>query len=221
MEIGLARAWPLLLLLLANADDAKVRSWKSPDGQQLYLAVAAPEHGGDRLYYFQNDATRTCYTFSVAGRWKLDESNGTMVSEDGRGSLGQSVQSASELGVAPGADLVGAAIAGYQRQFTESLAALAGKKDKAKPQPTFAVEPFEVRGRTAVKWTASAEGKRKGRDVVIRQHEVLVDLAPGWVLALEAADDVAREAIESLGTAASPECYGPFLREHFPQLEHP
>jgi hypothetical protein len=38
------------------------------------------------------------------------------------------------------------------------------------------------------------------------------------VLAIEASDDVAREVVDTLGVAAAPDCYLPFIRQNFPQV---
>jgi hypothetical protein len=203
----------------AGVDSAAVTYWLSPDQKELYVAVATPaDRAGDRLYYFNNDASRRCYTFTVAGRWKLDSTSGTMSSDDGRGSLGQSVQGARDLKARGDADLVAAAIEAYERQFTESLAALSGQGFEITAKATFSAAPFETSARKATKWTASARAQRHGREASINQHEVIVEVSPGWVLAIEARDDVAREAIESLGTAAPPDCYWPLIRERFPQV---
>jgi hypothetical protein len=206
----------------ADVDSAAVTYWLSPDQRQLYVAVTTPaDKAGDRLYYFGNDASRLCYTFTVAGRWKLDETSDTLSSDAGRGSLGQSLQGARDLAASDDTDLVSAAIKSYERQFTESLTALSGQGFEITTQATFSVIPFKTAARKAMKWTASARAQRHGREAAINQHEVIVEITPGWVLAIEANDDVAREAIESLGTAAPPECYWPLIREHFPQVKRP
>ena len=194
----------------------------SPDQRQLYVAAtAAADKGGSRLYYFSNDASRLCYTFTVSGRWKLDEATGAMSSDDGRGSLGQSVLAASELEVAEDADLIAAAIKSYEHRFKQSVAELSGQGFETKQDATFTAAPFKTSARKSVQWTASARAQKQGREAAIRQHEVFVEAARGWVLAIEANDDVAREAIESLGTSRPPECYWPFIREHFPQVKPP
>ena len=212
-------AWPLA------ASDKKVVElsyWKSSDGMELFLAAAAPvEAGGPRLYFFSNDASRVCYTFTVAGSWKFDKATGVMQSEDGRGNLGQTLLGPDKLGTGSGPELVRAAIQSYQAQFPGILSSLAAQGVKGISQPDYSVETFPVAGREAVKWTARATGRTKGQDASIGQHEVFVEVVPGWVLALEARDDVAREAIESLGTAEPPDCYWPFLREHFPAISAP
>lgn len=225
------RAKGLLLLVAASAawsaaaideQAVEVGYWTSPDGMELYLAAAAPaESGGPRLYYFNNDTSRLCYTFSVAGSWRLDEATGVMQSTDGRGSLGQSIQGPDELGTGSGREPVEAAITSYQSAFAERLHALAAQGVKGISAPAYAVEAFTAAGREAVKWTAHATARLQGREANIRQHEVFVEVLPGWVLALETQDAVAREAIESLGTAAAPDCYWPFIREHFPTVPTP
>lgn len=193
--------------------------WMSPDGIELYVAaVPQVQRGGPRLYYFSNDTRRLCYTFAVSGSWILDDASGKMQSRDGRGSLGQSVQGPDELGAGSGTELVRAAIESYQSLFLDRLSALAQQGLKAMSGPSYSVEPFTVTGRDAVKWTAHAAGRMNGRDANIRLNEVFVEVLPGWVLAIEARDDVAREAIESLGTAKAPDCFWPLIREQFPAI---
>jgi len=201
---------------------AEISYWTSPDGMELYLAAAVPaESGGPRLYYFNNDTSRLCYTFTVAGAWRLDEATGVMQSTDGRGSLGQSIQGPDELGTGSGREPVEAAITSYQSAFAERLQALAAQGVQRISAPAYSVEAFAAAGHEAVKWTAQASARLQGREATIRQHEVFVEVVPGWVLALETQDAVAREAIETLGTAAAPNCYWPFIREHFPTVPTP
>ena len=210
------------MLSTRGADSVEVKYWLSPDQRQLYLAATAPaDKGGGRLYYFNNDASRLCYTFAVSGRWKLDETTGVMSSDDRKGSLGQSVLGARELKVAEDADLIAAAIKSYEHRFTESVADLSGQGFETKQEPVFTTAPFETSARKSVQWTGSARAQKQGREAAIRQREVFVEAARGWVLTIEANDDVAREAIESLGTSRAPQCYWPFIREHFPQVKRP
>ena len=212
--------WPVLFA--RGADSVEVTYWLSPDQQQLYLAATAPaDKGGSRLYYFNNDASRFCYTFTVSGRWKLDEMTGVMLSDDGKGSLGQSVLGVKELEVAEDADLIAAAIKSYEHRFAESVAELSDQGFETKQEAAFTIAPFKTSARKSVEWTGSARAKKQGREAAIRQREVFVEAARGWVLAIEANDDVAREAIESLGTSRPPDCYWPFIREHFPQVKSP
>jgi hypothetical protein len=206
------QAWPA-----RGADTVEVTYWLSPDQRELYVATTTP--GGSRLYYFNNDTSRLCYTFTVSGRWKLDEKSRVMSSADGKGSLGQSVKSAKDLDAVGDGDLIAAAIKSYERQFAESVAALAAQGFETKDKATFTTAPFDTSTRKSVQWTASAVSQRQGRDAAIREREVLAEIDREWVLAIEASDDVAREAIESLGTARPPECYWPFIREHFPQVK--
>lgn len=206
----------------ADKKPAEFRYWTSPNGMELYLAATGPaESGGPRLYYFSNDASSVCYTFTVSGPWTLDESIGKMLSEDDRGSLGKSVLGPDELGTGSGPEVVRAAIESYQSQFVESLSALAEQGFKEISKPDYSIEPFPAAGRKAVKWTAHATGRLKGQRANIRQNQVFVEVVPGWVLALESRDDVAREAIESLGTAQPPDCYWPYIHEHFPWVPTP
>jgi len=210
--------------LVAAADEKPVefRYWTSPDGMELYLAATDPaESGGPRLYYFSNDTSSVCYTFTVSGPWTLDESTGKMQSEDDRGSLGKSVLGPDELGIGSGPELVGAAIESYQSQFAESLSTLAEQGFKEISKPGYSTEPFPAAGREAVKWMAHATGSLKGQRANIRQNQVFVEVVPGWILAVESRDDVAREAIESLGTAQPPDCYWPYIHEHFPLMPTP
>lgn len=208
------RAW--------GADSVEVTYWLSPDQQQLYVAATArADKGGSRLYYFNNEANRLCYTFTVSGRWKLDETTGVMLSDDGKGSLGQSVLGARELDVTEDADLIAAAIKSYEHRFAESVEELSDQGFETKQGVAFTTAPFETSARKSVEWTGAARARKEGREAAIRQHEVFVEAARGWVLAIEANDDVAREAIESLGTSQPPDCYWPFIREHFPQVPIP
>lgn len=212
-------AWPIAA---SDKDAVEFRHWKSPDSMELFLVSAAPaEAGGPRLYFFSNNATRVCYTFTVAGSWTFDKASGVMRSDDGRGSLGKDLLGPEKLVKDGGPELVRAAIQSYQAQFHETLLALASQGVKRISQPDYSVETFSVAGREAVKWTARATGQIKGQDASIAQHNFFVEVVPGWVLVIEARDDVAREAIESLGTAEPPDCYWPFLREHFPAVSPP
>lgn len=212
-------AWPIAA---SDEDAVDVRYWKGADGMEIFLASAAPvEVGGPRLYFFSNDASRVCYTFTVAGSWAFDQTTGTMLSEDGRGHLGKVLLGPGKLGKGSGSELVKAAILGYQTQFRENLASLAAQGVKDISQPDYSVERIPVTGREALKWTARAIGRIKGQAASIVQHEIFVEVVPGWVLVLEARDDVAREVVESLGTAEPPDCYWPFLREHFPAVSAP
>ena len=212
-------AWPVAA---GDAKEVDVRFYNSPDGMEVYVVAAAPaELGGPRLYYFSNDASRICYTFTVAGSWKLDKVTGQMQSEDGRGRLGQKLLGPDELGTGSGPELVKAAIEIHQAWFAENLSSLAAQGVKGISQPVYSAATFPAAGHEAVNWTALATGRIKGQDASIGQREVLVEVVPGWVLALEARDDVAREAIESLGTAEPPDCYRPFIRKHFPAIPVP
>jgi hypothetical protein len=204
------------------ADSVAVQYWLSPDGQQLYVKTAPKDRpAAVRLYYFNNEAGRLCYTFTVPGGWQLDEATGAMRSDDGKLSLGQSVQNARDLNAAKGANLVDAAVNAYQRQFSESLAALSGHGFKIARGPEFTTGPFETTGRKAVKWAASAVATKDGNDTLIKQNEVLVEVVTGWLFAIESSDDVARAALGSFATAPPPDCFWPFIREHFPQIKKP
>lgn len=208
--------WPTTFA--GAADPVHVNYWLSPDKQELYVAVTVPaDKSGGQLYYFNNDASRLCYTFVVSGRWRLGERTGRMSSDDGKGSLGHSVESARDLEVAEDADLIAAAIKSYEHRFTRSVIAPSGQT----PEATFTTTPFKTSARRSVQWTGTAQVQRQGRKLDMRMREVFVEVAKGWVLVVEASDDVAREAIESLGTARPPECYWPFIGEHFPQLKKP
>ena len=197
----------------------KVQYWFSPDKKELYLALPpAPDQTSGHLYYFNSDATRLCYTFTVSGRWVLDPATGVMMSKDRGSSLAQSADSVGELGVEENSNLVDAKVRWFQDRFK------AGRKElpasQSSSEPVFEVESCNSPSRpSCVKFKATAEGQFAGMPALQVMRAMIVEVAPGWVFAIEAKDDVALEAVESLSTTSDPECYGPFIREQFPQLK--
>ncbi len=196
----------------------KVKYWLSPDKQQVALFFSARDQVIRRLYYFNNDASRLCYTFTVSGQWTIDPVTGFFSSKDRQYSFGQSADSADDLGVERDANLIEAKIRSFKDNFRDL------RKNLPAPQPT--TEPtFEVEScnsptrPSCVKFEATAEVQVQGLKGLQRMKAMIVEAAPGWVFSVTAEDEVALEAVESLSTTSDPDCYWPFIREQFPQLK--
>lgn len=202
-------------------EPVEIQYWFSPDRTELYIAaVVSSDPAASRLYYFNNDSARLCYTFTVSGRWTLDPATGSMSSSDGKGSLGQGTHSAEDLDVASGVNLVEAELRWNHSLFSEALETWCRRERQVCPEPGYSSEPCQSVSRpSCIKWKAAAAMERQGRETRFKQQGVIVEAAPGWVLSIEATDDVALEAVESLRTAPGPECFWPFIEEHFPQLK--
>jgi hypothetical protein len=216
--VGLAALCCSVTVLGDATKPVKVKQWLSPDKKQIALAFSARDQASGRLYYFNNDASRLCYTFTVSGQWIIDPATGFFSSKDRRDSLGQSADSTDDLGVEPNANVVEAKIRSFQDVFRDMRKNLPAPQPTA--EPTFEVESCNSPTRpSCVKFEATAEVQVEGLKGLQRMTAMIVEAAPGWAFSVVATDDVALEAVESLSTTSDPDCYWPFIREQFPQLK--
>lgn len=191
----------------------EVSFWSSADQKEIYISASpspiAPE---GRLYYFSNDASRLCYTFTVPGEWALEPETGLLVSKDRQSRMGKTLESAKELGVSGDGSLVDVKVERLKTFFTLHGYELIS-------MPCFTTESCGVSSRPdCVIFTAEAECRIQGAPTTQKLHAMIVEVTPGWILSVSAPDEIAREAVASLATTSDPECYRPFIRENFPQL---
>jgi hypothetical protein len=216
--VGLAALCCSVTVLGDATKPVRVKYWLSPDEQQVALSFAARDQAIGRLYYFNNDASRLCYTFTVSGQWIIDPATGFFSSKDRRHRFGQSADSAHDLGVEQNGNLIEAKIRSFKDDFRDM------RKNLPAPQPTteptFDVESCNSPTRpSCVKFQATIEVQVQGLKGLQRLKAMIVEAAPGWVFAVTAEDDVALEAVESLSTTSDPGCYWSFIREQVPQLK--
>jgi hypothetical protein len=216
--VGLAALCCAVTVLGDATKPVKAKSWLSPDKKQVALFFSARDQDFGRLYYFNNDASRLCYTFTVSGQWTIDPVTGFFSSKNRRDSLGQSADSADDLGVEQNANLIEAKIRSFKDLFMDMRKNLPGPQPTT--EPTFEVQSCNSPTRpSCVKFQATAEVQVQGLQGLQRMKAMIVEAAPGWVFSVTAKDDVAMEVVESLSTTSDPDCYWPFIREQFPQLK--
>jgi hypothetical protein len=97
--VGLTALCCSVAVLGDTTKPAEVKHRLSPDRKQIAIAFSVPGQTSGRLYYFNNDASRLCYRFTVSGQWIIGPATGLFSSKDRRDSLGQSADSADDLGV--------------------------------------------------------------------------------------------------------------------------
>ncbi len=216
--VGLAAFCCSLTVLGDATKPVKAKYWLSPDKKQVVLSFSARDQDIGRLYYFDNDASRLCYTFTVSGQWVIDPATGFFSSKDRRHSWGQQADSADDLGVEQNGNLIEAKIRSFKDDFRDMRNNLPAPQPTT--EPTFEVESCNSPTRpSCVKFQATAEVQVEGLKGLQRLKAMIVEAAPGWVFSVTAEDEVALEAVESLSTTSDPDCYWPFIREQVPQLK--
>jgi hypothetical protein len=216
--VGLAALCCSVTVLGDATKPVKAKYWLSPDKKEVALSFSARDQDIERLYYFNNDASRLCYTFTVSGQWIIDPATGFFSSKNRRDSFGQSADSAHDLGVAQNANVVEAKIRSFKDLFIDMRKGLPGPQPTT--EPTFEVESCNSPTRpSCVKFEATAEVQVEGLKGLQRMRAMIVEAAPGWAFSVVAKDDVALEVVESLSTTSDPDCYWPFIREQVPQLK--
>jgi hypothetical protein len=197
------------------ADSVQGQVWAG-EGKQVFFRIA------DEAYYFNNDSDRLCYTFRIKGNWHPG-GPGLWRSEDGNGFAGVAVVSmqqlqsdAASLGVLKqydGSDLI--------NRTADVLTAIFEKRI-GRPPTESTREPYSPQRTGTVKW--SAHWQQAPGNPGVTANRILLEITPGWVAQLTAEGMANRDALlsqilETLSTTAVAECYRPFIRQYFPEVE--
>jgi hypothetical protein len=202
--VGLAAVCCSVTVLGDATKPVKAAYWLSLDKKTVALSFSARDQDIGRLYYFNNDASRLCYTFTVSGQWIIDPDTGLFSSKNRRHSFGQSADSADDLGVEQNANLIEAKIRSFKDHFIDMRKNLPGPQPTT--EPTFEVESCNSPTRpSCVKFEATAEVQVEGLQGLQRMRAMIVEAAPGWVFSVTAEDAVAQEAVESLSRTSEPD----------------
>jgi ankyrin repeat protein len=178
-----------------------------------FLGVAgSAAQMNEGTFYFNNHPFRLCYAFLVPGKWRLGKDD-LLRSEVGNAEAGVWLYSAQELEGLEGPDLVTRATNFITKVY---------EKRSGRPLASVQVQPFQSSLPGTVKWSASlGVAEKPGGRFEILAHKVFAEIAPGWVAQITVggtSDDngLFQHILETLRTTAQPECYMPFLRQHFP-----
>lgn len=190
--------------------------WVSDD--RVEVLVSFPNQ--NRTYYFNNNAKRLCYSFTVFGFWRPTKTPALLMSEDGRREIGVLFHDAKEVGGNEDTSLAMRAaffiIGIYERQ----IGTLFDKNE---------IVPFPSSKPGSVKWIGEWRQTLDGQEARIGATKYFVPVLDDWVAHITVLgseqqeghptnDEFARQAIASLNTSSEPECYWPFLRQHIPSI---
>lgn len=180
----------------------------NPERTELLVAVPQKEVA----YYFNNNADRLCYTYKIPGKWRSSGQSGLLRSEDGQAYAGIFLYSAKELEEFEGPDLVTRAARLLTRSYEKRLGLSIDRES---------LVPFKSQQSGTIKWSISWPRERGGQ---YRASKIFVEIAPRWVAQITvtgAADEdaLARHILETLNSTSDPECYWPFIRKNFPNLQ--
>lgn len=187
----------------------------SPDRIEVLLIF--PER--NESYYFYNNSERLCYTFKLPGSWLPGRATGLLRSKDGQAEAGVLIIPEKDLEEFEGSDLVARAVKLITQIHSDLLA-----KGKL-PEQTKVVPHESNKWPGTKKWTATWIVKKNEEEHELQARKLFVQVHPKWVAqitVLGSSDDesMANELLGTLSVTDDPQCYWPFIHEHFPiQLE--
>jgi len=178
--------------------------WQSKDKHEVVLSF--PEKRV--AYYFNNDASRLCFTFKVAGLWQPTGKPGLLWSEKRKAVLGVLLYNEHDLQKFRGKTLLDRA-ANLQAYLYYRHSGIAPKTH---------IRPFPTTHPKSFKWTARWKTTIKGEPVIAEANKYFVYLRDGWIAQVTAGyqaggDSTARAVIDSLKTTDDPRCYWPMIRK--------
>lgn len=202
----------LIMLLTAGAysppafaaDHVRGKYWQSKDQHEVMLVF--PEK--NETYYFNNDASRLCFTFKVAGLWRPTGKSGLLWSDKRQAVLGVLLYSKQDMQKFRGKDLL-ERVANLQAYVLYRQTGIVPKTH---------MQPFHTKYPKSYKWTARWKTEYKGKPAIAESNKYFVILRDGWIAQVTAGykaggDATARAVIGRLKTTDEPGCYRTLIRK--------